>query len=148
MSIIYIHAPYPTTGSKSHPATVHWEAHAEVARMLVLPLITEHLCLGTASRNHFSMATTLAKQAIPSICLLQQAPNQFLFLQKSSLHRTARMIFQKHKSIHITSLSCLNSRKGFLLEILTVVHNALEKTGPSARRSTSFLSTHPSLTRF
>lgn len=102
--------------------TVHWEAHAEVAGMLVLRLTEEHLCLRTVSRNHFSMATTLAKWAIPFICLLQQDPNQFLFLRasslKSSLHRTARMIFEKHKSIYITSLSCFKSCKGFLHTVL------------------------------
>lgn len=64
---------YPITDSKSLPATVHCKAHAQVACMPVLPLIEDHLCLRTARRNHFSVATTPAKWAIPFICLVQES---------------------------------------------------------------------------
>lgn len=146
LSIIHIPAPNPITDSESHPATVHWKARATVACMLALRLTEEHLCLKTASRNHFSMATALAKWAVPFICLFRQTPNQFLFLHasslKSSLHRATRMTFQKHKSVHITSLSCLKSYKGFLFEILTVVHNALH-SWPLTDSSILSLPTYP-----
>lgn len=146
MSTIHIPSPYPTAVSESHPATIHWKARAAVACMLALPLTEEHLCLKTAGRNHFSMATALAKWAIPFICLLQQAPNQFLFLHtsslKSRLHSTAWMIFQKPKSVHITSLPCLKSYKGFLFEILTMVHNALH-SWPLTDSSILSLPTYP-----